>query len=284
MKANEHTGTPPFHRPLQPPTYTPSALATTKILLVPYSPHHVPTYHTWMQDPSLQEATASEPLSLPEEYAMQQSWRSDHDKLTFIICHPLESFHPHSATTLTTAAHANVDDSPDRMIGDINLFLFPPDSDEMAEDVRHLGGDVVGEVELMIAKKEVRQKGLGRAALLAFLDYILSNWSAIGTEYAEQSQSQLQSQPQTGPQPHSIPQLAFLRVKIHQSNVGSTRLFESVGFVRTVEEANYFGEIELRWLPDVPILRRQKGWEKSNALDYRGEGAPGAHEVAVDEK
>ena len=72
------------------------------MLLVPYSAHHVPKYHEWMKDPvgavssryryeshdqqEIQLATASEPLTLDQEYAMQQSWRADADKLTFIIC------------------------------------------------------------------------------------------------------------------------------------------------------------------------------------------------------
>ena len=43
----------------------------------PYRRRHVARYHAWMQDPWLREMTASEPLSLDEEYAMQASWRDD---------------------------------------------------------------------------------------------------------------------------------------------------------------------------------------------------------------
>ncbi|KAF2212723.1 hypothetical protein CERZMDRAFT_40756 [Cercospora zeae-maydis SCOH1-5] len=235
------------------------ALATRSILLVPYSENHVPTYHEWMQDPDLQEATASEPLSIEEEYAMQRSWRDDRDKLTFIVCHPLESSISSTETARTTVARAKLDDADDRMIGDINLFLFPPDSEEMEEDVAALGGSIVGEVELMIARKELQQKGYGRAALLTFLDYILSNWSLIAPSNVSSDADRLAL----------TPQLAFLRVKINQANAGSIRLFESVGFVRTVDEPNYFGELELRWLPDIMVLRRQRGWERAHELIYR---------------
>jgi hypothetical protein len=41
------------------------------------------------QDPALQEATASEPLTLDEEYDMQKSWAEDHkSKLQTLYCMP----------------------------------------------------------------------------------------------------------------------------------------------------------------------------------------------------
>uniref|UniRef100_A0A8C4WVQ9 N-acetyltransferase domain-containing protein n=1 Tax=Eptatretus burgeri TaxID=7764 RepID=A0A8C4WVQ9_EPTBU len=38
-------------------------------------------YHGWMQDLDLLRLTASEPLSLTEEYKLQQAWCDDEDKL-----------------------------------------------------------------------------------------------------------------------------------------------------------------------------------------------------------
>lgn len=50
-----------------------------KVALVPYKPEHVPKYHEWMKSPFLQEMTASEPLTLEEEYEMQESWHQDQE-------------------------------------------------------------------------------------------------------------------------------------------------------------------------------------------------------------
>lgn len=51
-----------------------------------FCPPHAPQYNAWMQDPFLQEATASEPLTLQEEYEMQASWWADEDSE---LSHPL---------------------------------------------------------------------------------------------------------------------------------------------------------------------------------------------------
>ncbi|XP_027626601.1 N-acetyltransferase 9 isoform X3 [Tupaia chinensis] len=51
-----------------------------KVVLVPYTSEHVPRYHEWMKSEELQRLTASEPLTLEQEYAMQHSWREDQDK------------------------------------------------------------------------------------------------------------------------------------------------------------------------------------------------------------
>ncbi|KAF1824275.1 uncharacterized protein K489DRAFT_288854, partial [Dissoconium aciculare CBS 342.82] len=251
------------------------ALSTSKILLVPYTSSHVPQYHTWMLDPELQSATASEPLSLAEEYAMQKSWRADGDKLTFIVCLP-EASSSAAREAVVEGDGEVVVEGDVAMIGDINLFLYPfetDDDDDDGNDDRDIpaakqqqqqGGEeeeeeedlIVGEIELMIARKDLHRRGYGRAALLAFVDYTFAFWQGIGEAYARSTHSSDHGDQEGGTarSPRAPLQkkgkLRYLRVKINQMNEGSIRLFESVGFVRVGEEANYFGEVELRWTVD----------------------------------
>ncbi|KAG9530978.1 hypothetical protein KCU93_g2184, partial [Aureobasidium melanogenum] len=231
-----------------------TALVTSQILLCPYSEHHVPTYHEWMKDEELQELTASEPLRLSEEYDMQRSWRQDSDKLTFIACLP-----PSSPADSNTTITPKQDDAPSRMIGDINLFLIDDDDDD---DEPSTSGprSVLGEIELMIAVKSQHRKGHGRASLLAFMHYILTKTPSILQEYSK------------GQAAH----LRYLRVKISKDNVKSIALFESVGFVRTSAEANYFGELELRLQVQgredtvLTDLEKVKGWNVTPSfVEYR---------------
>jgi RimJ/RimL family protein N-acetyltransferase len=206
-----------------------------------------------MQDSELQAATASEPLTLPEEYEMQQSWRTDNDKLTFIVCLPRSS-------DGDGRVQGGADDCTGRMIGDINLFLFEPEDDEDEGESNSGAGKsnaVVGEIELMIARKDLHRRGYGRAALLSFVGYILDSWPQIAAEYSSVAAS--------NDPPKS---LDYLRVKINQSNTRSIALFESIGFAQTAAGANYFGEIELRWRPDRSALEKCKGWEAAEVLGY----------------
>jgi hypothetical protein len=54
-----------------------TTLTGGKVLLVPYMPEHVPRYHQWMCSAELLAATASDPLTLEQEYDMQRTWRND---------------------------------------------------------------------------------------------------------------------------------------------------------------------------------------------------------------
>jgi RimJ/RimL family protein N-acetyltransferase len=169
---------------------------------------------------------------------MQASWRQDADKLTFIICTS-----PYTPSALSDiSVHGEVtrerEDTPNHMIGDVNLFLYPSKEcdDGPGELGRHETGkmDAVGELEIMIARSDARGKGLAQEALHAFIWYISTSLPAILDEYAKGASDTAK--------PKS---LSYLRVKIDKDNIRSLRLFKTLGFSQA-SEPNYFGEVELR--------------------------------------
>ncbi|RKP22641.1 GNAT domain-containing protein, partial [Syncephalis pseudoplumigaleata] len=108
---------------------------------------HVPRYHEWMQSPALQEATASEPLTLEQEYAMQTSWREDADS----SCgHAAKR--PRSAMLKMLMRLL-------AMIGDVNLFINDIDDPHCAE------------IEIMIAEPAYRRSGAATEALQLMMHY-----------------------------------------------------------------------------------------------------------------
>ncbi|KAG8744430.1 hypothetical protein FRC10_010208 [Ceratobasidium sp. 414] len=179
-----------------------TAVVGQKVVLVPYRAEHVPKYHEWMTDPELLELTASEPLTLEEEMDMQRKWKEDDDKLTFII---LAREEPYSAESIR--------DLP--MVGDVNLFL----KDVEAEDG---GVTKEAEVEVMIAEREYRRKGLAQETLGLFLNYVTREQRGLALS------------------PYQ------LVVRIGSSNTPSRTLFERLGFVVSKEVA-VFDEVEMRW-------------------------------------
>ncbi|RAL08938.1 uncharacterized protein BO97DRAFT_427811 [Aspergillus homomorphus CBS 101889] len=222
-----------------------TAVSTSKVLLVPYSKWHVPRYHEWMKDEEIQEATASEPLSLEEEYAMQQSWRQDPDKLTFIVCQPTTTPPPSNSESNDASASASpldeTADDPSRMVGDINLFLRVDDGEDGESDPQ-----LIGEIELMIAEKRNQRQGYGKAALHTFLRYIVDHETQILDEFVAGDAAALQAM--TGCQQQRPWRFACLSVKIGQANERSLALFEGARFEKVSAEPNYFGEFELRRL------------------------------------
>ncbi|XP_065708817.1 alpha/beta-tubulin-N-acetyltransferase 9 isoform X4 [Patagioenas fasciata] len=127
-----------------------TVLQGQRVTLVPYTSAHVPRYHEWMQSEELQRLTASEPLSLEQEYEMQRSWRDDADKCTFIVL-----------DTARWAGQERADE--DCMVGDVNLFLTD------AED------PTLGEIEIMIAEPSYRGRGFGKEATLMMMSYGVRN-------------------------------------------------------------------------------------------------------------
>ena len=98
------------------------------LFLIPYREEHVLKYHEWMKDEYLLEMTASEPLTLDEEYEMQKSWSKDDSKITFILYSP----------------------SYGDIIGDVNLYIADTST---------------GEIEVMIAEESQRGKGYAKKAV-----------------------------------------------------------------------------------------------------------------------
>ncbi|KAK0626559.1 GNAT domain-containing protein [Immersiella caudata] len=190
-------------------------------MLVPYEHRHVLKYHTWMEDPAIQQATASDRLTLEEEYENQESWRASHDKLTFIICQPL-------ADPGTGHVKAGDADADGKMVGDVNFFVYPDDDDDDSED------GCVGEVDIMIADVKDRGKGIGKGVVMAFLQYIFRNLESVLDEYARAQDGERKG----------VPKLKMLMVKIKAENMGSIKLFQGLGFSQE-GDVNYFGEVKL---------------------------------------
>jgi RimJ/RimL family protein N-acetyltransferase len=171
-----------------------------KCRLVPYTKDLVDQYHSWfLNDPELLHLTGSELLTIEEEYTNQESWAVDECKLTFLI-------------------RDSTVDPPKSLCGDINAFFseyFESDWIDKDEPDSSPSGKLV-EINLMIAERQSRRKGIAREALEIFSEYILNNISDVRLFVA----------------------------KIQMDNMASIKLFESLGY-REFRRIECFNEIHL---------------------------------------
>lgn len=116
-------------------------------------------YHVWMQDPQLLLMTASEPLTIEDEYAMQRSWKDDADKCTFIVLSNCSSSRASRRFDDSSEEEASVTDEIRSMVGDVNLFLNDPEDRTVAE------------IDVMIAEPGSRRQGLGEETVSLMMGY-----------------------------------------------------------------------------------------------------------------
>lgn len=177
--------------------------------------------------------TGSIALPLEEEYEMQEKWRDNHDKLTFIAVAAPTSTLPVPVTEAQKSAARS--EEVERMFGDVNLFINRIGEDDGTESI-------VGELEIMIARKDVQGQGYGKALLKALIWYIMRHHDRIMKEYQE------------GQGLEYLPNFDYLHCRIGKDNFKSIWLFEGLDFRKINHVPNYFEELELRW--DVTMQKR----------------------------
>lgn len=204
-----------------------------QIALIPYCEHHVLTYHNWMSDPKMLQWTASEALTIDEEYEMQHTWTQDRDKLTFILLdlnkwnhHQLLNDHQLDVILSRDEKKRALDTLETKCIfGDVNLFLETDDN-----------GQRVAEVSIMVALQNYRRHG--------YATKILKHLFAYG---------------------HKELDLEIVRAKINLDNEPSRCLFQDkLNFVETSRSAA-FNEVTLT--RELDEMLAAEGANISHVLD-----------------
>ncbi|KAJ3807022.1 GNAT domain-containing protein [Lentinula aff. lateritia] len=221
-----------------------TVLVGKKILLVPYRIEHVAKYHAWMENEELRTLTASEPLTLDQEYDMQRKWQMDEDKLTFIIlAREGDAFIPDTVNP----TDSQVSSLP--MVGDVNIF-FSGTPHSVSESTNRPPFDdsqeFTAEAEIMIAEPLYRRRGYAKEALRLMFEYVTGRPTSYFIQNPRVEMSQGEETRQISVKmPHSIPPTSLI-TRISDTNTPSIKLFEKLGF-RITKHVEVFEEVELRW-------------------------------------
>jgi RimJ/RimL family protein N-acetyltransferase len=169
-------------------------------------------------------------LSLEEEVKMQQTWKEDDDKCTFILlskdkCNLLLDKHGGGKNSLPSTF---IQSTLHSMIGDVNLFLSEEDSEDEGDDINY---DSVNkkvkrkqaELDIMVAESDQRRKGIGKEAVCMMMLY--------GAQYLN---------------------ISRFFVKIKEENQASRNLFEKALNFRECNYVACFKEFEFEWVFDNP--------------------------------
>ncbi|PWN23617.1 hypothetical protein BCV69DRAFT_309497 [Microstroma glucosiphilum] len=265
-----------------------TVLVGERVLLVPYRKEHVEQYNAWMQDPFLQEATASEPLTLQEEYEMQASWWADEDKLTFIVLH-LDRSAP--GLDEETMRNLSTEELMGRckMAGDVNVFLSSLEEEEQEEhegqgqstnpssrgkSIDSTRPQMKGELEIMIAEPSLRRQRLALESLQLVIWYITS-FPTPCPPPSFPSSSNLSSSPSCPSSPALPLHPSHLFCKVSESNTSSLALFQRAPlyFVERSRSA-IWKEVELGFPASASTSQGESG--------ARGEGKSESEVWAAD--
>lgn len=215
-------------------------LISNQIALIPYQPHHVKTYHQWMSDPEMLKQTASERLTLEEEYKMQMTWTEDKDKLTFILM-DLNKWNREEIFPNHCISRQEKQECLDKLecsciFGDVNLFL-----DDLDDK-----GSRIAEVSIMVAPEGYRRKGYASKVLKNLFSYSYEelNLKCVRAKIGFENQ----------------PSIRLFEQKLHFAEVERCEEpFHEITFQRDMEDFLNDSEVTIKYrLEDYDTFRAKK--------------------------
>ena len=234
---------------------------------------HVPRYHEWMSDPAIREATASEPLSLEEEYEMQSVSASPAKTQCCVLrCYLgqlIESL-PLSLSLLPESWHLDADKrwsccrqrnagglgADDEALVAVTFIILERSPAQALDGLADLTSGMIGDVNLFVSPdpeseaEEQNDDCLQEATLpqtrpirmLGELEIMISEAAGRRKGYASQA---LELMIRYALHQKIIASPADFVVRIGMDNQSSITMFEKLGFA-LVKEVAVFREVEMR--------------------------------------